>query len=180
MSATIFLMSYSIHGRVNVGAYERPFSGVGIEFAPLATKPGQTGIVLHEAGYLSANRNWKFPSVFRPFWRLYYNQKGGHHARFGESRVELTPEHIMLIQPRCLCHLLGVSPSFPSLPATRRPCPCPSRSDAKHPTPNRQRPSLIRLRLIRPQPDRTSALRHSRYPYKHSPSAWRVCHWSAC
>lgn len=110
MSATIFLMSYSIHVRVNVGAYERPFSGVGIEFAPLANNPGQTGIVLHEAGYLSANRNWKFPNTFSPFWRLYYNQKGGHHARFGESCVELTPEHIMLIPPHCLCHLLGVSP----------------------------------------------------------------------
>jgi AraC family transcriptional regulator, arabinose operon regulatory protein len=103
-------MSYSIHGRVNVGAYERPFSGVGIEFAPLANNPGQTGIVLHEAGYLSANRNWKFPNTFSPFWRLYYNQKVGHHARFGESCVELTPEHIMLIPPHCLCHLLGVSP----------------------------------------------------------------------
>ena len=111
MSATIFLMSYSIHGRVNVGAYERPFSGVGIEFAALANKPGQTGIVLHEAGYLSANRNWKFPSVFSPFWRLYYNQKNGHHAHFGESCVELTPEHIMLIPPHGLCHLLGVSPA---------------------------------------------------------------------
>jgi len=110
MSAKIFFMSYSIHGRVNVGAYERPFSGVGIEFATLATKPGQTGIVLHEVGYLSANRDWKFPNTFSPFWRLYYNQRGGHHARFGEIRVELTPEHIMLIPPHCLCHLLGVSP----------------------------------------------------------------------
>ncbi len=110
MSVTIISMSDSVNGRVNVGAYERPFSGVGIEFAPLATKPGQTGIVLHEAGYLSANRNWKFPSVFSPFWRLYYNQSGGHHLRLGSRGVELTPEQIVLIPSHCLCHFEGLHP----------------------------------------------------------------------
>jgi AraC family transcriptional regulator of arabinose operon len=110
MSATIIFVSYSIRGRINVGAYARPYSGVGIEFDPLGVKPGRTGITLHEAGFLPRNRDWNFPSVFSPFWRLYFNQRGGHCVLFGERVVELTPAHIMLIPPHCLFHCLGSNP----------------------------------------------------------------------
>jgi AraC-like DNA-binding protein len=103
-------VSYSIQDRVNIGAYDRPFSGVGVEYDPLGVKPGRTGITLHEAGYLPANRNWNFPGVFSPFWRLYYNRQGGHCVLFGERMVELTPKHIMLIPPHCLFHCLGLNP----------------------------------------------------------------------
>jgi AraC-like DNA-binding protein len=103
-------MSYSIRGRVNVGAYGRPFSGVGVEFDPFGVKPGRTGITLHESGYLAANSDWNFPSVFSPFWRLYYNGKRGHVVLFGERMVELTPARIMLIPPHCLFHCLGANP----------------------------------------------------------------------
>jgi AraC-like DNA-binding protein len=49
--------------------------------------------------------------VFSPYWRLYYNQKGGHFTRVGESSVELTPEHIMLIPSHCLCGFEGLPPT---------------------------------------------------------------------
>jgi AraC-like DNA-binding protein len=110
ISATVKVVSYSIRGRTNVGAYDRPFSGVGVEFDPLGVKPGRTGITLHESGYLAANSDWNFPSVFSSFWRLYYNYQRGHCVLFGERMVELTPKHIMLIPPHCLFHCLGANP----------------------------------------------------------------------
>ncbi len=103
-------MSYSIRGRINVGAYDKPFSGVGVEFDPLGVKPDRTGITLHESGYLAANTDWNFPSVFSPFWRLYYNEQRGHCVLFDERMVELTPEHIMLIPPHVMFHCLGANP----------------------------------------------------------------------
>jgi len=93
-----------------VGAYERPFSGVGIEFFPLGQDPGRSGITLHESGYLPDNAQWNFPAVFSPFWRLYYNAGRGHCVVFGERMVELTPEHLMLIPDHCLFHCLGENP----------------------------------------------------------------------
>ena len=110
MSPRLNFVSNPIHARVNIGAYDRPFSGVGIEYDPLGVKPGRTGITLHEAGYQPANRNWNFPGVFSPFWRLYYNKQGGHCVLFGERIVELTPKHILLIPPHCLFHCLGLNP----------------------------------------------------------------------
>ncbi|MCX7887776.1 MAG: AraC family transcriptional regulator [Verrucomicrobiae bacterium] len=103
-------MSFSIKGRVNVGAYDRPFSGVGVEFDPLGVRPDRSGITLHESGYLPANTDWNFPSVFSPFWRLYHNEQRGHCVVFGERVVELAPSHIMLIPPRVLFHCLGANP----------------------------------------------------------------------
>jgi AraC-like DNA-binding protein len=110
ISSTVKVVSYSIRGRINVGAYDRPFSGVGVEFDPLGVKPGRTGITLHESGYLAANSDWNFPSVFSPFWRLYFNEQRGHCVLFGERMVELTPKHIMLIPPHVLFHCLGGNP----------------------------------------------------------------------
>ncbi len=66
MSTTLNSMSDSLAARVNLGAYDRPFSGVGIEFDPLGIQPGRTGITLHETGFHPANAGWNFPGVFSP------------------------------------------------------------------------------------------------------------------
>ena len=80
----------------------------GLHIHPI--KPGRTGITLHEAGYLPSNRDWNYPSVFSPFWRLYHNGNSGHCVLFNERMVELTPTHIMVIPPHCLFHCLGSNP----------------------------------------------------------------------
>jgi AraC-like DNA-binding protein len=103
-------MSYSTRGHVNRGAYDQPFSGVGIEFDPLGVKPGRTGITLHESGFLPDHHDWNFPAVFSPFWRLYYNAQRGHCVLFEERMIELTPKHIILIPPHQLFHCLGGNP----------------------------------------------------------------------
>ena len=110
MSARVKVVSYTVRGRTNVGAYDRPFSGVGIEYDPLGIKPGRTGITLHESGYLPDNSDWNFPGVFSPFWRLQHNQARGHCVLFGERLVQLTPRHLILIPPHVLFHCLGVKP----------------------------------------------------------------------
>lgn len=103
-------MSDSIPSRVNLGAYDQPFSGVGIEYDPLGVKPGRTGITLHEAGYLPANDGWNFPAVFSPFWRFYFNGARGHCLLFDERIVELTPAHLVIIPPHSFFHCLGSNP----------------------------------------------------------------------
>jgi AraC-like DNA-binding protein len=103
-------MPYSFRGRVNLGAYEQPFSGVGVEFYPLGAEPGPAGIVLHESGYLASNAQWNYPSVFSPFWRLYHNDRRGHCVLFGERMVELTPDRLVLIPDHHHFHCLGEQP----------------------------------------------------------------------
>lgn len=103
-------MSYSANERINIGAYERPYSGVGIEYYPLNACPDNTGVTLHECGFLPENRDWNFPSVFSPFWRLYYNFKKGHCVLFDHEMTELTPEKIMLIPDHNKFHCLGLQP----------------------------------------------------------------------
>ncbi|GEM_PF-646906 len=110
MSSRIKLVSNSIPERFNVGAYDRPFSGVGIEFDPLGVKPGRSGITLHETGYLPANSRWNFPAVFSPFWRLYHNSARGHCMLFGEQMVELLPGQMAIIPPHSFFHCLGNNP----------------------------------------------------------------------
>ena len=51
-----------------------PFSGVGIGHDPLWSDSARSGVMMHEFGYLESNQNWKFPSVFGPFWRLKYQK----------------------------------------------------------------------------------------------------------
>jgi len=100
-------MSYSIHGRTNVGAYDQPFSGVGIEYYPLGVSPGISGVTLHETGYLPDNSQWNFPSVFSPFWRLHYSGDEGHCLLFGDDIIELNPDILILIPDHQLFHCLG-------------------------------------------------------------------------
>jgi AraC family transcriptional regulator, arabinose operon regulatory protein len=110
MSPTLNSMSDSLVARVNVGAYDRPFSGVGIEFDPLGIQPGRTGITLHETGFHPANAGWNFPGVFSPFWRFYFNTDRGHCVLIGEQMAELTSNRIILVPPHCLFHCLGQNP----------------------------------------------------------------------
>lgn len=83
--------------RRNVGAYEQPFSGVGMEFEPLGAAPADTGFVLHETGYWPNNYAWNFPKVYSPFWRIYYDFDKGHHVRFGTKRIALRPDRLLVI-----------------------------------------------------------------------------------
>ena len=103
-------MSDPITCRINRGAYDLPFSGVGIEYDPLGITPGRSGLTLHETGFLEANSRWNFPGVFSPFWRFYYNASRGHCVLFGDRMVELVPGVVMLIPPHCLFHCLGGNP----------------------------------------------------------------------
>lgn len=98
----------------NIGAYDSPFSGVGIMHDPLWAESPRSGVVIHECGYLEANENWNFPSVFGPFWRLYYNTESGHSLVFEKEAVELTPDRIVLVPPHQLFHCRSTRP-LPSL-----------------------------------------------------------------
>lgn len=104
-------MSDSVTLVNRVGAYEQPFSGVGVRFEPLGIEADQSGIVLHEAGFHPANDNWNFPSVFSPFWRLYYNTGGEHCVVFGEEFFTLDKDQLCLIPDHQLFHCLGLQPS---------------------------------------------------------------------
>ena len=64
------LVSDLIKNQKNLGDYESPFSGSGVEFEPVWTNLPARGIVLHECGHIAANRRWNYPGVFSPFWRL--------------------------------------------------------------------------------------------------------------
>lgn len=103
-------MSDSALKHINFGAYDQPFSGVGIEYYPLGGEFDHTGLLIHEVGFLPRNSNWNFPSVFSPFWRLYYNSKPGHCVSFGNTFYEVTPEQIMLIPDHQFFHCLGANP----------------------------------------------------------------------
>jgi AraC-like DNA-binding protein len=94
----------------NRGAYDQPFSGVGVEFYPLGVPPDHSGIVLHESGFLAHNDWWHFPDVLSPFWRLYYNFDPGHSVVFDGREVPLTPRHLVLIPDGHLFHCRGRKP----------------------------------------------------------------------
>ncbi|MBN1912755.1 MAG: helix-turn-helix transcriptional regulator [Pirellulales bacterium] len=83
--------------RVNVGAFDSPFSGVGMEFEPLEGKPAEANFVLHEVGYWGRNYDWNFESVFSPFWRIYYCFQPGHSVRFGSRETLLGPDRLVVI-----------------------------------------------------------------------------------
>jgi len=104
-------MSYSALRKRNRGAYMQPFSGVGMEFFPLGVLPDQSGVVLHEAGYLARNDWWNFSNVLSPFWRLYYNSRPSHKVIFHDAEYELESGHIMLIPDHQLFNAVGNSPA---------------------------------------------------------------------
>jgi len=94
----------------NVGAYSRPFSGVGVEHAPLHASTIYERIVVHECGYLPECAGWNFQSVFSPFWRLYYNSQSGHSIKVGDTRLLLGPGRLVIVPPHCIFDCEGVSP----------------------------------------------------------------------
>lgn len=83
--------------RRNVGAYEQPYSGVGMEFEPLGSPTVDTEIALHEVGYWPDNYDWNYPSVYSPFWRVYYDFQAGHSVRFGNQLTALGPDKLLVI-----------------------------------------------------------------------------------
>lgn len=104
-------MSFRSTARRNRGAYSNPFSGVGVEFAPLAPAPPAPGVLLHEAGYNPRSRDWNFPNVLSPFWRLYFNARPGHRVVMADGReVRLGPDRVVLIPDGVLFHCRGRAP----------------------------------------------------------------------
>jgi AraC-like DNA-binding protein len=93
-------MSFSVNGRINKGAYDLPFSGVGCEFEPLGSTDFGLLTVIHECGYLSNNQKWDFTDYFSPFWRLYFNFTPGHLLHFKNQNITLTKENIFILPPR--------------------------------------------------------------------------------
>ena len=124
-------MSNSVNIMPRPGAYEHPFSGLGLEFDPLGVQADRSGLVLHETGFDPANHDWNFPSVLSPFWRVYYNTERSHCVVFGDDFFELGPDHIVLIPDHQLFHCLGQHPtpsfwihfSFDQKPARNQPIP---------------------------------------------------------
>jgi AraC-like DNA-binding protein len=98
----------------NAGAYESPVSGVGIVHDPDWSNPPPRGAVIHECGFLEANKHWNFTRVFSPFWRLYFNLENGHRVVFGNGVVELKRNRIVLIPPHRQFHCRSTRP-VPSL-----------------------------------------------------------------
>ncbi|HWY75930.1 MAG TPA: AraC family transcriptional regulator [Verrucomicrobiae bacterium] len=103
-------MSISVLRKRNHGCYTIPFSGVGMEFFPLGMLPDQSGVLLHETGYLARNDWWDFPNTLSPFWRLYFNTRPGHKVVFPNAEFDLTPERIVLVPDHQLFHSVGRTP----------------------------------------------------------------------
>jgi AraC family transcriptional regulator, arabinose operon regulatory protein len=91
------------------GAYDSPFSQMGMEFLPLGVQ-SPDAVLLHEAGYLPRHPHWNYPNVFSPFWRLYYDLRPGHFVVFKHARVALGPDKIVLIPDRQLFDTVGAKP----------------------------------------------------------------------
>ena len=100
-------MSISALRKRNRGCYTIPFSGVGMEFFPLGMLPDQSGVLLHETGFLARNDWWVYRNTLSPFWRLYFNTRPGHKVVFPGAEYDLTPEHIVLIPDHQLFHSIG-------------------------------------------------------------------------
>jgi len=81
-----------------------------MEYFPAGLPPDQSGVLLHETGYLPRNDWWVFPNTLSPFWRLYFNARPGHKVVFPNVEYALTPEHIMLIPDHQLFHAVGRGP----------------------------------------------------------------------
>jgi AraC-like DNA-binding protein len=93
-----------------LGAYASPFSGTGIEFYPLSTKPADAEFVLHETGYDPKRPHWNYQRVYSPFWRLYYDLDRGHSVVLNDRETILGPDYLMLIPDHQLFHTYGTPP----------------------------------------------------------------------
>jgi AraC-like DNA-binding protein len=116
-----------------------------MEFFPLGLLPDQSGILLHEAGYLARNDWWNFPNTLSPFWRLYYNSRPGHKVVFPNAEIPLEPGHIVLIPDHQLFHSVGRTPvphTWLSFQVARRLAP-------QQPIPIVLPPKPIELQLLR-------------------------------
>lgn len=94
----------------NLGAYGNPFSGTGIEFYPLGSKPSDTELVLHEAGYDPKRPHWNYQRVYSPFWRLYYDLERGHSVVLDNREIILGPDRLVLIPDHQHFHTYGTAP----------------------------------------------------------------------
>jgi len=103
-------MSISALRKRNRGCYTIPFSGVGMEFFPLGMLPDQSGVLLHETGFLARNDWWIYRNTLSPFWRLYFNTRPGHKVVFPGAEYDLTPKRIVLIPDHQLFHSIGRGP----------------------------------------------------------------------
>ena len=117
--------------RKNVGCYQQPFSGVGMEFAPLGAAPSDVGFVLHETGYWPRNCAWNYPNTYSPFWRIYFDYATGHHVRFGDELTPLGPDRVLVIPNHQRFDSVGDEP-VPSLWFT---CSCRRSADTHLPMP---------------------------------------------
>jgi len=96
--------------RKNIGAYQQPFSGVGMEFEPLGAPPADIGFTLHETGYWAHACAWNFPNVYSPFWRIYYDYGTFHQVRFGKELTPLGPDRLLVIPNHQRFDCLGDPP----------------------------------------------------------------------
>ena len=96
--------------RKNIGAYEQPFSGVGMEFEPLGAPREQLEFTLHETGYWEKSYGWNFPDVYSPFWRIYYDFQKGHFVRFHGKTTALGPRQLVIIPNHQRFDCLGDAP----------------------------------------------------------------------
>jgi len=103
-------MSNPASEKFNVGAYTTPYSGVGIEYAPLNSVANYPSPLLHEVGYLPQNKKWNFSSVLSPFWRLYHNSDPGHRVQLNGVAHKLKPGYCYFIPDHQLFHCSGHVP----------------------------------------------------------------------
>lgn len=94
----------------NIGAYSRRLTGVAAQISSSHATNHDSGIALHEWGYLPKCKEWAFQSVSSPFWRLYYNSQRGHSIKAGDTILHLGPEHLVLVPPHCVFDCQGFSP----------------------------------------------------------------------
>jgi len=55
-------------------------------------------------GYERRNSGWRYPQVFSPYWRLYYNFAPGQQIRSDAGTLELNPAQFILIPENVLFH----------------------------------------------------------------------------
>jgi len=87
------LMSESHIGSAEAG-YRDPFTAGGIWFG---AKEQGLAFHLHEVGCGRFGREWSFPAVRSPFWRLYWNAAPGAWVESGGERAGLAPARFVVV-----------------------------------------------------------------------------------